>query len=715
MALCRNALVQYLSHPTVNVNGAMIPLKTFRSLMYNYNGENYFPLLPYICYLFTFFIFGAPYSFDEGHTEASMHGFLVSLNEYYRQHYAALAADHSIAFDELRGKITDAEWRAFFHKMLDSNEIIRIRNNEMEREPGLLDQCVRSQSLLSQEYITKAFAETMNKLIYQVIQQCSIAKLVKAFPPFDGRYDRRELFHIVAYCLTGGNKSITITDTDEFFPYDYALEQDSQGSSVKSSITPLTMGKYRPFSFSDPLTQICEAYLANEYEKKDTDPFDNSPSIGLLETNIVKEEEQLRSFFTHGIFLLYKSAIGVDGAPAFFRDTGELDDIIALPTALQLAYGSTYATTCLPTYIHSLLPQMLLQHCNARLPLTEFSLFRAVFLMPSIDIPRCRKLINVANALTMVHNPTFVSFINRCITDFLTIMHSNPIILQVYVKHIDDSADALSIGGCDVYTYGNMPNSFLRAYGFIRSVLGNSEDLTTFARWCEGLDNQALFDIVDTCAAKISPINTAIVETGLQNALSSLRIPMLLSNFSFSTGNSGPTYAYRPVNYFYTHELLQFVMQYIFPVNNLRNAQTPTLITRSISFQTNGNAIAGKPAKNSYVATPNASSNEIGKLFPIIMGTGRYFKIPVYNHTGAMDDISLLFSNPPSYALRELVIPSTRSLMNHTIFLFYRESLVQSRYTRYTAQDADPGNKAPYYTGELLSRSVPDKRRTTHT
>jgi hypothetical protein len=682
MQLCKNSLIHFLSSPTVDIKGKELSLKFFKPLMYNYNGENYYDLIPYICYLFTFFIYGQAYTFEEAHTNASMYGFSKSIDSYLQQHYLRLSTEHNTKFENLINTLSNAEWKTFFSKVLAPNEIIRMRNNEMRRESGLLHENVSSQQNISQAYIDNCFNQVMSKLVYKIITHSPFSAIVKSFPGYDGKYCKYELAKITQYCFCGGDKTINI---DSQFCYNYSLDQNND-MKIQTDITTLHIGKHRPFTSSDPISKMCEAFLLNEVDKKDSDPFDDS-KFSLLEEDIFKHESLLRNWFISGTFQYYRSIFS-DLTGKSFVD--EYEDIINLPLVVMLSYGKTYAATCLSTYILSLLPKLLLVHCNNQKELSNFSLIQSVLLMTEVDIERVKKLTQVSNAITMVNNPSYITFINRKITEFTSMIVQNSIIIQPYIKELNDSVDKLAIGGCEVYNYGKSSNPFVRSYGFISEVLGTSEELFIFNKWTENLDNQSLFDIID------SSKNISLINAGLLNASKTIKIPVILNNFIFNLANKH--YEYKPVNYFYNDSLVEFVVKYIYPINNVRNHIESSVVSRRIICDESGAITCDKPIINGFSIGSN--------VLPLLKGGGRHYKIPVYNFTGSIEEIPLLFIIPPNYHLYELLLSSSKYSSNQTILLFYKTKVV-SNYDNY-----EPDDKSPYAKeGSSMNRAAPDSRR----
>ena len=95
----------WLSNPKINYGGIDYNISFFHPLCYTYSGENITSLLPYIAYLFTFFIYCNPYEFDEGQSESSVFGFYKAVDDWYMKHYIQLANDTGI--DVIKGDLTD--------------------------------------------------------------------------------------------------------------------------------------------------------------------------------------------------------------------------------------------------------------------------------------------------------------------------------------------------------------------------------------------------------------------------------------------------------------------------------------------------------------------------------------------------------------------------------------------------------------------------------
>jgi hypothetical protein len=266
----------------------------------------------------------------------------------------------------------------------------------------------------------------------------------------------------------------------------------------------------------------------------------------------------------------------------------------------------------------------------------------------------------------------------------------NSIVIQPYIKDLNDSVDKLAIGGCEVYNYGRSSNPFVRSCGFISEILGTSEELFVFNKWTENLDNQSLFDIVD------SSRSVSLINAGLLNAAKTVKVPLILNNFSIDFSNK--SYNYKPVNYFYDDTLIELVNKYIFPINNVRNHVESNVVTRRIMCSESGSISCGKPIVNGFESGSN--------ILPLIQGGGRHYKIPRYNFSGSIEEIPLLFVIPPTYHLYELLLSSSKFTSNQTILLFYKTKVV-STYDNY-----EPDDKSPYAKeGSSMNRGAPDSRR----
>lgn len=291
----------WLANPTVTYGGIKYPISMFHPLCYTYSGENITSLIPYIAYLFTFFIYCYPYEFDEGQSESSVFGFYKAVDDWYMKHYIQLANDTSV--DVIKGdlsdlaKIPDKYWTDLLNHMLNTNEIIRIRNEEISRTPHLLDQCIADQNSVSLNRIEAAFEDVVTNLIKLTVANSPIKKFFNAIPQFDAKkLNVIELMSLTEYAFSGGNKPFIIEpEIDAILNIpnklpNYSYLSHGDPSSIKpypeqiigpqalhTGINAFNHSMKEPFCAEDVTLEMLIAYVRQEFEKKRTDILDDYP------------------------------------------------------------------------------------------------------------------------------------------------------------------------------------------------------------------------------------------------------------------------------------------------------------------------------------------------------------------------------------------------------------------------------------------------------
>ena len=218
------------------------------------------------------------------------------------KHYTELGNDFGVDIikDSIQtlSKIGDKYWVDMFAHMLNVDDIIKIRNEEISRTPELLNQCISTQNGITIKYLTRAWNDTMTNLIKIVIANSPVKRIFDSIPRFDPKaLNVNELMMWTQYCLAGGDKPFCIEpdlstsqspppcktsnysfmyhgDPTTIKPYPSSLLGDQL---LTSKIHPLTISKLKPFTCSELLMDMATAHLKQEFIRKKTDILDDTP------------------------------------------------------------------------------------------------------------------------------------------------------------------------------------------------------------------------------------------------------------------------------------------------------------------------------------------------------------------------------------------------------------------------------------------------------
>ena len=276
--------------------------------------------------------------------------------------------------------------------------------------------------------------------------------------------------------------------------------------------------------------------------------------------------------------------------------------------------------------------------------------------------------------------------------DYTKLITFNPVIQQLYVKGLDDYADIYAIGGCDLYNYSHFSNPLIRGYGWVINVFGNCESVETFYKWISGLDNTALFQVINDSLSSVQVIETSL-KAQWAKMIGNGSYPKLLRNYSFTENG----YILSNVPYFLDLQTsdgmyaLSLIAKYTFPYSNPRRSISRQVIFREIKYNLN-NFKVYPPAKNEIVSRVNDSRDKEIKSSVEIRLTGTAERVPVYDYTANMEDVSMIYSVPRGRRTVKLVLFNSRYDQNSVVWIFTALDR-QTRFQKYRTMQDEPQNR----------------------
>lgn len=723
------------SDAIVHFNGRPVRLEELKPLMYTYSGESIYELFPYLAYVMTFLLHLKPYSFDEDHSASSAMSFHTRLNSWYSKCYEGLMQDFGFnpidATMEDLSKIPDEVWIATFRYMLDPVRIIELRDLEMSQQGSsdLLQMCIEDQAAISSDNVKSAWNFTLDRMIEIIVENGPIRDLMIKIPPFDPiSVNTSDLMTWTNYCLTGGNALFLIEkNREESTSVQYAtIHHGDPGKYVspsqrifgnqelKSKINkfPLTVGK--PFAASDTITDMCIAYLSEQFDNKRTDITDPYP-ITLSEEDIysLPVSELLKNLFVQGIWMKDNSSL-VKIFEYFETNQqiiNELYDILALTKATQIVYNNYLGSTLITPYILSFVNEWILSHCVNNYPLRSFRpyLYLINTVGDYVDFSRLSFLANMASSLIYIHNNMYAQFVNMVVAKFTKILLGNPIIQQPFVKGLMDMAELYAIGGVELYNYAKYPNPFIRAYGFVTIIYGTSEELESFYAWISLLKDSSVFETIEDNKATIDLVNPILVSQHRSSFIEG-KYPKILSNYlfasngSYTLNNEAYHIKLKTTDGTYISNLLS---KFIYPRSNTSGSRrSESILFRRLVLEDNqltAKELVRNEMKYSDTEPPIAVN---------MQATGRDYDVPIYNYSGEVNVRNMLFVEPPKtrrHIKLKLFNSRTAHGINNVIWIFTSE-YETVRYQSYIeiAQDNSVPTES---TGSMQERINPKPGR----
>lgn len=697
MTKLNTALNNFFQNKKITIKGITYDISIFKPLCYTRTGECYFALLPYIAYLITFFVDCRPYAFNEAHTESSSFGFYTSLNNYFQKHYTAFFEDTDIDLvksdpRKLPASLTDKHIAEMMHAMLHPDKIIKLRNDEISKTPELLQECIKDQASLTSDFVETAFKATLSKLLRIIFQQNPIRHIFDAIPHFKNEdvVNNAELSNWTSYCLAGGDKPYIIEsgvhtaskgikpdysnvlhiDPSKLLPYPDVI-CGKQG--IPTAVAQLTISKLMPFCENDIILNMCTAYVRQKFDAKMNDILSDD-TITVNEPMLWNDKLYnkplsviLKDNFLNGIWSYDNSSLAkiLDQLCMIPEFVSEIVDMVSLCNVTQLVYKNQLASTIIGTYLLSFLNDWILDAVSHGHDLRLFRPYR-YFVRASADMGRIGKLCDMAVSLLYLATPDYVKLVNSAMKEFMTIMDQAPLILQPYVKHLNDLADIYAIGGCELYRWATHANPIVRGCMWHYNVFGSSEELETFYRWILKLDNAALMELLEGSINDTVTIDSTL-KTQLLKVLEANKQPLMLCNYDFDS-----SLGYKEKKNVYVMTLknsldigvLNAVVKRVFQRSRANMATSASVWFKRIMFK-NGEVVARKAFKNSMDVND--------KLLPATISDGGLpLRMPIYDTVGSVDDVKVIHTAPAGHRLINLTLSNSRNDVNQTIMLYTR-------------------------------------------
>lgn len=702
----------WLLNPIVVYQGRQHNISIFRPLCYSKSGQNFIFLLPYLFYIFTFFNSCNPYQFEEEYTSSSISGFRMALEERFAAYYQRLMKEYNIMEDitlniDSLNHIDQQYLIKMFIEMLDQDQLITIRNNELNKTNDLLNGQTAQQNILI-DTIMRHWGVMIEHVMSTIVNNSIYVKIINALPSFQPNViSERDLILMTGYCISGGDCSFGI---DENMYYCGVLDEKHvrtyhsdvvQPPLFPSNITTATHIEHRPFTNGDVGLNMLLAYLYRKF-KLDRGNYDLLTDLSeKMCTPMFSNEifEVIKPLFVNAVWLR-DSRFMSDLTNMLYGNNStstlryEFDDVNDLHTSLLTIFPEhTYINIVVPLYMYWFIPMALYSNIYTNHSTLETVPLTTVSFMKMFDkIPVQEKvIIKIVNMMTSVcqikYSQIYCHYINEGIKEFETIISANPHIFQVYAKDVNNDTlnetdsesslidnrfiSAYLIGGIELYNTSIISNPLVRGYYWVKNVLGTCDnlerfniyfrdivDVKTFERWIEYKDDpEKLLNLI----LSYFKLYSKTLSNKPARCLSDYKVTSNelvrepVSNVAYLESSDGMS-------------IVHTVLKYTMPKNDIMTlGNNISIITRNIMTSGTG-FIANKPEVNQFVYI-NQDGEQIIP-FCEVQSSSVDRNIPTYKAKGMFETKMVSIVNPPGTRELSLELFTDQTEKNDLIMIF---------------------------------------------
>lgn len=736
-------LQEFLDTKTFKLKDRATTINDMRPLCYINTGENIADLLPYIAYLYNFFINCNNYTFGEILAGSSHNSFLESIEANFTKYYQKLiASTNGMNMTKLFAKpqelvkyFSPDVLKAMYSEMLNPENIIQIRNDIiMNDATKQLQKAISQQTEVTKPVVQAGYIKVLNDLMGILIENNPISLFYKTIPRFCSKtLNEYELSQWTAYAMSGGsepfmiNKDLSyvgIGDIEHHGTIDILPPQ-----RLITEVKQLSIGSIKPFTNASIGLQLTAGYVKQKFTEYQNDILNDFPIsidksfISTEKHGVDRMENIISGLFVNGIYGRewdsLKDILNIlKGNPRFMK---AIKDIFNAPALLESYFDNPYGAKIVSAYILSFLPDWLLKFIatngsiiGIKIPATQainINTFcpMAMFAQThDVDHLRIEKLLALETSLMYLHNKSYTNFVNDRIKDFITIINNNVYIQQPYVKGTSDNIGVYAIGGRDLVAKAGLSNPLLRAYWFVALTQGTCSSMETFYDWVKYLDNKNAHDII-TLSIEDKDINTIkkVLTNKYNEMISANNVPLLLSNYTF---NSDGSWILRATPYYIDltlpdgTQLLPFLIGYVFNETHAKNIADNELVMKPIKY-VNNSFIAERTSFNKA----QFGGTQVGA---ILSEFGQSYKLPYYDFNAVLDDFSIEVSAPSGYNTLYIPTDSGKQVSNDVYFVYTKYNMTQFGNKRFANNFDDIVERtevADVDTRELGDR--PDRKR----
>ena len=689
------ALNDWFANKVIDFGGKKVPYANFKPLLYTHSGENIYNLLPFITYIYCFFINCYPFTFDEGQTDSSAFGFFSRIEAHFSKYLMRLANDMGLSLAELTSlsmdnlltkDLTVADWSGMLREMLAPDVIITFRNEEMNQTPELLEQAISQQNKLDTDGVKKAFADTFFNLIYIVVNNNPVKRILDMFMTYDAdKYNARTVSLMTEWALAGADKLFNIeissrekTNAVYTFNNTPASEQPKypqtilKQAKVSTDIAKINQSHMKPFSNSDFVLRLVSSYVKKQFDVKRLDAFDDEIELNEGAYEYEGFAEDIKNVFVNAVWALegHVMAQMLDKLILNGEFVKQMADIVVLDKVCSEMYenkfGAKLIVPFILCYMKEALRTVLVKGLSMR-AITPYTWLVDINKDGIFEQNLMRELVNVAMGIIFIKSPKYTRFVNNTVDGFMDVMITGPLMYDVFVKCLDDDAELYAAGGCGLYETGINKNPLIRGLLFAKSMIGWSANLETVYKYVETMTNSASFEVIEENKKSLNVVE-ALLKTHWIGLFGKGTIPYTLNNYIVnSKGAEGDimggtketsewlTMSMRSTPSFIDLKtkigsgevgIIDLALKLAFRWSNPKAVEDKVICFRPIVYKQN----VVKASKVLYNKMAHG-----GREYSVqFSGTGSLEKVPVYDYTANVEDVGMIFVNPAG--MRRIVV-----------------------------------------------------------
>ena len=724
------------------IKDVQIKLSELKPLCYNQNGENFYDLVPYVVFYYTFYTDCSPYTFEEeigtnssyNAMNATINNFLSTYTNKFIEAISGKPLDPLKAthfslddFMEIVDKYIPEEIRTeklkqFVSTTCNFDSVITLRNNELSKTEGLIEENFSDQTSKSKEYIMNAFKTNLqviaeelatnnlfarfmnvtsmehlgddtNKLaeaqakrldsqpikinggdvfktiVSESMSEQSKRKLVQTVSRLayditltDGNLNLHELMQVLR-CVFDDSCDFMIDSNFNFRAFNEHINE----FKINSKIKPYNLGIKKCYSQCDVLVEMLLAYIKQSIVSQQDNIFSASDlsNIKITIEDLIDNAEILSKFIV----------------PAYYADChNEMQTISKLiPQSFEKSfrniclkiYTNVANGMCLPTYFMCMLKNGALDVLQQKLTIT-FEDYIAWFLKQVCNWNFMDKLRDVLISLAFISKDGFAKFVQERVANFDSKIILNSEIIIPYVKGNNDDCDKLSIGGIDLYNSALDPSPIKRGREFITATIGTDQKTECLYNWTKAITNPTTLELLNGVGQDPAKLNSIIDilqlhhESQIHKPNSSCK---MLQNYEFKNEN-GKVSATQKFNYYWCDtETLSKILKF-------KHRQTITeyiddeFKARQLVLDSQYNLIP-KPITKNKIEFASGHKTDVSMVDSMVIGGDNIaYLIPYYKFVGEIKAMSAAFAKPPSKHLAQFNLDSSTRVHNATVFLF---------------------------------------------
>ena len=701
------ALETFLNNPEVYYNGKKYNLNDFRPLAYSINGSNILDFVPYFAYIATFFIYGKPYKFeDDLGSGSSTPGLLSSLNTFISEHFKRLCSQTQIVIQDYTAESVYNAFKSQFgdlqgmiNKMLSFDNVINLRNAEMNKASELLDDCFKNQNCLKEEYLMNRFTEVIDSLVELIVKNSPFKMCLDKFPVFEPlNIDNNmralnidNLMTYTEYALSGGKSSFMIKQNNNKFDYICMDEKLSinrtiggiiQPQKLISNINAFNQSFGNAFSSADLLLKMLKEFIKARFIEQNSS-FLLTPDVSMaleepLSVSISDFNEivgnQLFNLFIYGLWRAEYAEMNVilSGLMKYNKKfEQDFKNLLRLTKIATDVYQNTPKCYSLSTFLISYLKEAVLDHVlNSstndfnNFNFTQYLFNNVILNIDDFTMLRVREVYDTCVSLAFIHTDAYCRFVNISTQDFSKYV-LNSIIEIPYLHGNDDEAGFYAIGGCKLYDNMLSINPFVRGYAFITQMFGTTENLEKFYSIAKNIQDATTIRLI-TKSSNNDTIYDALRDFTQNYRKKIIEITdfLFIDDLSMLCFNKKSNYDWINLKNIESEFIYNYVLKYSFKQ------------VKGLPYDEVFECVRMKPSKfgkglKASELTKGGMKYTDDQTIPVnIQTSADSYTIPNYNYASEMKTIGLAFAYPAGYKLINFELDDEK-----TVFLFTNSKL----------------------------------------